>query len=49
MYLVIEVWPEHSTTFILADPDTGEDIIFPTRQEAETAAKECQNGIVFEL
>jgi hypothetical protein len=48
MYLVIECWPALDVVYILSDSE-GEKIIFPTRPDAERAARECQNGLILEL
>lgn len=48
MYLVIECWPALDTVFILVDSE-GEHIIYPTRQDAEEAVRDCQNGLILEL
>ncbi len=48
MYLVIEVMPEQNDAFILTDKE-GNQLIFPTREDAEEAVRENRNRVLFEL
>jgi hypothetical protein len=48
MYIVIETFGGPQYAIIATDQD-GNNLVFETREEAETEANDCQDGLVVEL
>ena len=49
MFIVIECWPDAQSAAIVADPESGTNLVFNTQTDAQKEADQCQNGIVIEV
>jgi hypothetical protein len=46
MFIVIELWPDLESAAIVVDPDSGKNLVFTIKEDAEAVANDCQHGIV---
>ena len=46
MFIVIETFPDLESAAIVVDPDSGKNLVFKTKEEAQAVADDCQHGIV---
>ena len=49
MYIVIECFPDLESAAIVVDPESGKNLTFQTKEEAQKEADQCQDGKVVEV